>query len=139
VAEAAGEHLAAVSPELGGKAPFIVMDDVDVESAACHALTARFQNNGQVGTCNERTYVHRSFFDQFIDRYVTLVGELKLGDPPAEETDLGPKVSNDELEKVERMVEEAKMQGATAIGPASPASMVATGTNPQCSPLNATT
>jgi lactaldehyde dehydrogenase/glycolaldehyde dehydrogenase len=46
-----------VSLELGGQAPFIVMDDVVVDSTARHTLTARFQNNGQACTCNERTYV----------------------------------------------------------------------------------
>jgi lactaldehyde dehydrogenase / glycolaldehyde dehydrogenase len=112
IAAAAAVNLAAVSLELGGKAPFIVMDDADVESAARHALTARFQNNGQVCTCNERTYVHRRVYDQFVERYVTLARELKLGDPLDDRTDLGPKVTEEELVKVERMVQRAREQGA---------------------------
>jgi lactaldehyde dehydrogenase/glycolaldehyde dehydrogenase len=115
IAAGAATNLAAVSLELGGKAPFIVMDDVDVDSAARHALTARFQNNGQVCTCNERTYVHRRVFDQFVERYATLARQLRLGDPFAEDTDLGPKVTGDELEKVERMVETARSQGADVV------------------------
>jgi len=115
VAAGAAENLAAVSLELGGKAPFIVMDDVDVDSAARHALTARFQNNGQVCTCNERTYVHRRVYEEFIDRYVALARELRLGDPFDEATDLGPKVTEEELEKVERMVERAREQGAEVL------------------------
>jgi lactaldehyde dehydrogenase / glycolaldehyde dehydrogenase len=115
IAAGAAENLAAVSLELGGKAPFIVMDDVDVDSAARHALTARFQNNGQVCTCNERTYVHRRIFDEFIDRYVALVCQLKIGDPFDEATDLGPKVTSEELEKVERMVATARQQGGDVL------------------------
>jgi lactaldehyde dehydrogenase/glycolaldehyde dehydrogenase len=115
IAAAAAEHLAAVSLELGGKAPFIVMDDVDVDSAARHALTARFQNNGQVCTCNERTYVHRRILDQFLDRYVALARQLRLGDPLDASTDLGPKVTQEELEKVERMVTTARAQGAEVL------------------------
>jgi lactaldehyde dehydrogenase/glycolaldehyde dehydrogenase len=111
IAAGAAEHLAAVSLELGGKAPFIVMDDADIDSAARHALTARFQNNGQVCTCNERTYVHRRVFDQFLDRYVALARQLRLGDPLASTTDIGPKVTEEELEKVERMVATARSQG----------------------------
>jgi lactaldehyde dehydrogenase/glycolaldehyde dehydrogenase len=109
---AAAGTIAVVSLELGGKAPFIVMDDVDIDNAARHALTARFQNNGQVCTCNERTYVHRRVFDQFVDRYVALARTLKLGDPFDNATDVGPKVTRDELAKVEHMVDRAREQGA---------------------------
>ena len=112
---AAADTIAVVSLELGGKAPFIVMDDVDVDIAARHALTARFQNNGQVCTCNERTYVHRRIFDAFIDRYVALARKLKLGDPLDEATDVGPKVTKVELEKIERMVAKARQQGAEVV------------------------
>jgi lactaldehyde dehydrogenase/glycolaldehyde dehydrogenase len=87
------------------------MDDADIDSAGRHALTARFQNNGQVCTCNERTYVHRRVYDGFVDRYVALTRELKLGDPFDEATDLGPKVTREELEKVEQMVDRVREQG----------------------------
>jgi lactaldehyde dehydrogenase / glycolaldehyde dehydrogenase len=115
IAVGAAVNLAAVSLEVGGKAPFIVMDDADIESAARHALTARFQNNGQVCTCNERTYVHRRVYAEFIDRYVALARELRLGDPLDERTDLGPKVTHEELEKVEQMVDRACEQGAEVL------------------------
>jgi lactaldehyde dehydrogenase/glycolaldehyde dehydrogenase len=112
---AAAGNVTVVSLELGGKAPFIVMDDVDVESAARHALTARFQNNGQVCTCNERTYVHRKVYDRFLERYVALARRLKLGDPFDEATDLGPKITRSELEKIEAMVARARTQGAQVV------------------------
>jgi lactaldehyde dehydrogenase/glycolaldehyde dehydrogenase len=112
---AAAGNVTVVSLELGGKAPFIVMDDVDVENAARHALTARFQNNGQVCTCNERTYVHRRIYDQFVERYVALARALKLGDPFDEATDVGPKITRVELEKIEKMVANARKQGAEVV------------------------
>ena len=112
---AAADNFTTVSLELGGKAPFIVMDDVDVEMAARHALTARFQNNGQVCTCNERTYVHRAVYEEFLDRYVTLAKQLRVGDPLQDATDLGPKVTKDELEKVEQMVDRARGAGAEVV------------------------
>ncbi|MDB5860385.1 MAG: aldehyde dehydrogenase [Ramlibacter sp.] len=109
---AAAGNVTVVSLELGGKAPFIVMDDVDVDSAARHALTARFQNNGQVCTCNERIYVHRRIYERFLERYVALARRLKVGDPFDEATDLGPKITRVELEKIEAMVARAREQGA---------------------------
>jgi lactaldehyde dehydrogenase/glycolaldehyde dehydrogenase len=112
---AAADNIAVVSLEMGGKAPFIVMDDVDVGIAARHALTARFMNNGQVCTCNERTYVHRRIFDEFVARYIKLARKLKLGDPLDEATDIGPKVTKVELEKIERMVAKARQQGAEVV------------------------
>jgi lactaldehyde dehydrogenase/glycolaldehyde dehydrogenase len=112
---AAAGNVTVVSLELGGKAPFIVMDDVDVDSAARHALTARFMNNGQVCTCNERTYVHRRVYDQFLERYVALAKRLKLGDPFDAATDVGPKITLAELEKIEKMVATARAQGAQVV------------------------
>ena len=112
---AAAENITVVSLELGGKAPFIVMDDADLDLAVRNALTARFVNCGQVCTCNERTYVHRRVYDQFLDRYVELAGKLRLGDPLRTDIDLGPKVNKPELEKIERMVARAQEQGAQVV------------------------
>jgi len=113
IAAGAAENLAAVSLELGGKAPFIVT--TWTSTAPRHALTARFQNNGQVCTCNERTYVHRRVFDQFLDRYAALAHQLRVDDPLDDATDLGPKVTREELEKVEQMVANASQQGAEIV------------------------
>jgi lactaldehyde dehydrogenase/glycolaldehyde dehydrogenase len=112
---AASENITVVSLELGGKAPFIVMDDADVELAARNAIHARFVNCGQVCTCNERTYIHRKVFDQFLERYIALASKLRLGDPMRTDIDLGPKVNQIELEKLERMVARAREQGAEIV------------------------
>jgi lactaldehyde dehydrogenase/glycolaldehyde dehydrogenase len=112
ILEAAAQNITVVSLELGGKAPFIVMDDANMDLAVRNAITARFVNCGQVCTCNERTYVHRRVYDQFLERYTEMAGKLRLGDPMRTDIDLGPKVNQMELEKLERMVARAREQGA---------------------------
>ena len=109
---AASENITPVSLELGGKAPFIVMDDANLDVAVRNAIHARFVNCGQVCTCNERTYVHRRVYDQFIERYVGMAGRLRVGNPMRTDIDIGPKVNQVELEKLERMVARAREQGA---------------------------
>jgi lactaldehyde dehydrogenase / glycolaldehyde dehydrogenase len=109
---AAAENITVVSLELGGKAPFIVMDDANLDLAVRNALHARFVNCGQVCTCNERTYVQRRVYDQFVERYVSAAGKLRLGNPMRTDIDLGPKVNQIEVEKLERMVARAQEQGA---------------------------
>lgn len=112
---AAAENITVVSLELGGKAPFIVMDDADMDAAVRNAIHARFVNCGQVCTCNERLYVHRRIYDEFLDRYAGMASKLRLGDPMRTDIDLGPKVNHTELEKLERMVSRAQEQGAQVV------------------------
>lgn len=106
-----------VSLELGGKAPLIVFEDADLDHAAQLAFEARFWNCGQVCTCNERTYVHSSVHDRFVELLTEKIRGLQVGDPMDELTQMGPKVSSDEWDKVSQMVDQAVSQGATvAIG-----------------------
>jgi lactaldehyde dehydrogenase / glycolaldehyde dehydrogenase len=111
----AAENVTVVSLEMGGKAPFIVMDDSDLASAVKIAVSSRFVNCGQVCICNERTYVHRAIAKDFVAAFVDEVKKLKLGNPLADGTSIGPKVNRDELEKVERYVNEARDNGATVL------------------------
>jgi lactaldehyde dehydrogenase/glycolaldehyde dehydrogenase len=109
----AAENITPVSLELGGKAPFIVLEDADLDAAVENAVNARFWNCGQVCTCNERTYVHRDLYDEFVERFVESAGSLRMGDPMREDVQMGPKVSEAELVKVESFVEDAVRQGAS--------------------------
>jgi lactaldehyde dehydrogenase/glycolaldehyde dehydrogenase len=111
---AAAPTLKEVRLELGGKAPFIVLADADLELAASAAVEARFLNAGQVCTCNERTYVHEAVYDRFIELVSEKMRAIKVGDPSREDTSMGPKISAAELEKVERIVAKALQQGARA-------------------------
>ncbi len=112
IMQAAAGNLVPVSLELGGKAPLIVMEDADLDLAVASAVTSRFMNCGQVCICNERMLVHESIHDAFVERFVEAASRLRLGDPLEETTDLGPKVSLPELEKVERITAEAIAAGA---------------------------
>ena len=115
VLQAAAEHITPVSLELGGKAPFIVMDDADLDIAVTSALTSRYMNNGQVCICNERTYVHSSVYPEFLERYLEGVKALRVGDPNDESTDVGPKVNRQELDKVASLVNQARADGASVL------------------------
>lgn len=111
----ASAHLTPVSLELGGKAPFIVMADADLDMAVRSALTSRYMNCGQVCICNERTFVERPIYDAFVERFIAESRKLKIGDPMEDSTDLGPKVSLAELEKVEARVADAVSAGAQVL------------------------
>lgn len=110
---ASAGNIIPVSLELGGKAPFVVLEDADLDAAVKNAVNARFWNCGQVCTCNERTYVHRSVYEEFIERFVELASSLRMGDPMSEEVQMGPKVSKMEVEKVEAAVRGAVEGGAS--------------------------
>jgi lactaldehyde dehydrogenase/glycolaldehyde dehydrogenase len=115
VMRAAADNITVVSLELGGKAPFIVMDDAKVDLAVKMAVSSRFRNCGQVCICNERTYIHRAIWDEFTEKLLDAVSGLRVGDPMAPGTDLGPKVSRVELEKVDAAVKQAVSEGAEVL------------------------
>ena len=112
---AAAENIVPVSLELGGKAPFIVLDDANLASAVANAVDARFWNCGQVCTCNERTYVQRSVYDEFVERFVDAASSLRMGNPTRDDVQMGPKVNEPELTKVKAFVKRAVEQGAEVV------------------------
>jgi len=112
IMSSAAGNLTAVSLELGGKAPFIVMDDADMEHAVAAAVTSRYMNCGQVCVCNERTLVHHSRYDEFVERFIAMTRTLTVGDPMKTTTDIGPKISSRERDKVEKMLAKAVADGA---------------------------
>jgi lactaldehyde dehydrogenase / glycolaldehyde dehydrogenase len=111
----AAEKVMAVSLELGGKAPVLVFPDADLDLAVGKAFEARFWNCGQVCTCNERTYVHASLHDEFVARFVERARAIELGDPADDGTQLGPKVSAPEWDKVKGLVDGAVAAGAQVV------------------------
>ncbi len=110
---AASENLAHVQLELGGKAPFIVFEDADIDQAVEGALHSRFDNCGQVCTCNERMYVHQDIYDVFMKKFLARVKDLKVGDPFDENSDIGPKVNKNELAHMQELVQKSLEEGAT--------------------------
>lgn len=108
----AAQNLTHVQLELGGKAPCIIFEDADLEAAVEGALHSRFDNCGQVCTCNERMYVQEGIYDAFMEKFLARVKELKVGDPMLEETDLGPKMNAAEVKNMERLVALSVEEGA---------------------------
>ena len=113
IARNAAQNLTHVQLELGGKAPFIVFEDADIDAAVDAALHSRFDNCGQVCTCNERMYVHEGIYDRFMDKFIGKTKALKVGDPMLDDTDMGPKVNKSELEHMEHLVSVSVKEGAT--------------------------
>ncbi|MDO6763639.1 aldehyde dehydrogenase [Agarivorans sp. 1_MG-2023] len=113
IVRAASDNLAHVQLELGGKAPFIVLEDANIDAAVDAALGSKFDNCGQVCTCNERLYVHQAIYDQFMEKFVAKVKAIIVGDPMHEDSDMGPKVSAKELANMEAMTAKALEEGAT--------------------------
>lgn len=110
----AASDLKVVRLELGGKAPFLVMEDADIDAAVAAAVTARYTNCGQICTCNERMYLHRAIADEFLDKFVAASLALSIGDPLGE-VDIGPKVSGIEVDKVADLVDRAVAGGANVL------------------------
>ncbi|MEN1677959.1 MAG: aldehyde dehydrogenase [Planctomycetota bacterium] len=111
----AADRLTAVRLELGGKAPFILLADGDIDKAVDAAVVSRHLNSGQVCTCPERFYIHDAVYDEFVDKYCTRVSALRLGDPMDETTDIGPKVNAEETSRLEQMVSAAASDGARVV------------------------
>jgi betaine-aldehyde dehydrogenase len=115
IAELASSMVKRVTLELGGKAPFVVFADADIEAAARGAIPAAFMNTGQDCTAATRIYVQSEVFDQFLSRLTELTQTLKFGQPFAEDTDIGPLTSETQRLKVHGFVEEARQQGIKVV------------------------
>ncbi|WP_010168553.1 aldehyde dehydrogenase [Candidatus Epulonipiscium viviparus] len=115
VFKAAAENVVDVHLELGGKAPFIVMDDADIDKAARCAAVARYDNCGQICTCNERMYVHEKVYDEFKNKFVEHSKKYIVGDPTDANTTIGPKVSKAEVAKLKEMKEKSIEQGGKVV------------------------
>jgi betaine-aldehyde dehydrogenase len=116
VMKAAADSLKRVHMELGGKAPLVVFADADLEAAAQGAVCGGLVNTGQDCTAATRVYVQRSIYQQFLDRYLELVGQVRVGNPSAQTTDMGPLVSAAQLERVQRLVGTARGEGIFRTG-----------------------
>ncbi len=109
----AANNLAHVQLELGGKAPFIAFEDADIDEAVEAALWSRFDNCGQVCTCNERMYIHEDIYDKFMEQFMAKVKAIKVGAPFDSTSDMGPKINKSELRHMEELVRISLEEGAT--------------------------
>jgi betaine-aldehyde dehydrogenase len=114
--------------ELGGKAPFVVFDDADLQAAVRGAVAGSLINTGQDCTAATRAYVHRSLFDDFVEGVADLMGSVRLGPTRDEDTDQGPLASFRQRDKVAAMVDRAVGEGTKAVtGGRVPGGALATG------------
>jgi len=101
--------------ELGGKAPFIVWRDADMEWALKCAIWARFWNCGQTCISSERMYLDETIKESFLGHFVKAAKSLRIGAPTASTTDLGPMVSRKERGTSEHFIELAQNEGSKII------------------------
>ncbi|MFD9408350.1 gamma-aminobutyraldehyde dehydrogenase [Streptomyces sp. NPDC059989] len=127
VAEIATATVKRLHLELGGKAPFLVFDDADLEAAAHGAVAASLINTGQDCTAATRAYVQRPLHDAFVARVAELMETVRLGDPFAATTDLGPLVSHAQRDRVAGFVERARGYATVVTGGEIPGGELATG------------
>ncbi|MFD3530906.1 gamma-aminobutyraldehyde dehydrogenase [Streptomyces sp. NPDC058664] len=120
VAEIATATVKRLHLELGGKAPFVVFDDADLEAAAHGAVAASLINSGQDCTAATRAYVQRPLFDAFVARVAELMETVRLGDPFEPTTDLGPLVSHRHRDSVAGFVERARAYATVVTGGEAP-------------------
>ncbi|QCS53411.1 aldehyde dehydrogenase [Priestia flexa] len=113
VMEAAAKNITKVNLELGGKAPAIVTKHANLDVAVKSIKASRLTNAGQACTNAERVYVHEDVAEEFIKKMTQEMSNVKIGNPLTDENvEMGPLVSKERLETVEKMVENAVKQGA---------------------------
>ncbi|MFJ8050710.1 NADP-dependent succinic semialdehyde dehydrogenase [Streptomyces luteogriseus] len=115
VASTAGEMIKKTVLELGGSDPFVVMPSADIDRAAKVAVTARVQNNGQSCIAAKRFIVHTDVYDAFAERFAAGMKALKVGDPMADDTEVGPLASEQGLRDLEELVDDAVRSGAQVL------------------------
>jgi succinate-semialdehyde dehydrogenase/glutarate-semialdehyde dehydrogenase len=104
-----------LSLELGGNAPFIVFDDADIDSAVEGVMASKYRNAGQTCVCANRIYVQDAVYDEFINKFATQVGRLKVGNGFEEDVTQGPLIEAAAIDKVKRHVADAIAKGGKVI------------------------
>ena len=113
IARVTGERLAKVCLELGGKNPFVVCDDADLDAAAKAAALSAYSNAGQRCAAGSRIIVFDAAYDEFKARLLDITEAQSVG--PGDDDDLGPVINERQLENMLRHVRQAKEKGATVL------------------------
>ncbi len=113
IVQAAG--LKKFSMELGGKSPFVIFDDANLERALDAAVFMIFSNNGERCTAGSRILVQQSIYTDFAAKFVERAKRIKVGDPLDEATTIGPMISQGHLAKVRSYIELGSKEGATLL------------------------
>ena len=114
VAAAAAPNLTPTSFELGGKSPFVIFADADLDASVAQAV-GQFDNAGQVCLAGTRLLVEDRLYDAFVERFLERAGAIRQGDPREEATDLGPLITREHFDRVDGFVRRAHAAGARAL------------------------
>lgn len=109
------DTLKKMSLELGGHAPFIIHADADIDAAVEGLMAAKFRNNGQVCIAPNRIFVHKSIKDDVLKQLTEKVEALKVGNGLNEDTNVGPLIREDAIDKIKKQIINATDKGATLV------------------------
>ncbi|MCZ4352510.1 aldehyde dehydrogenase [Roseovarius aestuarii] len=115
VLENSKNNFAEVSLELGGKSPFIVFDDANIESAVNASVAGIFGAAGQSCVAGSRLYLHEDIADDFLDSMIAMARDIRIGDPLADETQMGPLCTQGQLEHIKAEVAHAQSEGGAVL------------------------
>lgn len=115
IMQAASNTLKPISLELGGKSPNIIFEDADIESAVNGSMFGIYFAQGQVCAAGSRLFVQESIYDKFMSEYVSKVQKIRIGDPLNPATQMGPQVSEEQLERIEYYVNAGLEEGAKIV------------------------
>ena len=115
VGEAAGRNLKRTILELGGNSPLVVLEDADIEAASSAGAWGSFIHQGQVCLAVSRHLVHESIADDYVKALAERASHLPVGNPDKEEVALGPIINENQVRRVERIVEDSVSQGARIV------------------------
>lgn len=111
----ASGNILRTSMELGGNAPFVVLDSADLDAAVAGAAMAKMRNIGEACTAANRFIVHSSLAEEFSAKFAEALGAMKVGDGLVEGSQVGPIISERALDNIESMVIEAETDGARVL------------------------
>lgn len=112
ISTVAGKHFKRTALELGGNAPFVVLEDADIDQAVDAAIFGKFLHQGQICMITNRFIIHKKHYEQFTEKFVKRAKNLPYGDPLNKDTVIGPLINETQLEKAIANVKKAKNAGA---------------------------
>lgn len=112
LASLAGAHMKRVTMELGGHAPVVVFDDIDVERVADALAAFKFRNAGQVCVSPTRLYIQQNAYERFVARFIAKTLTIKVGDGLGQGVEMGPLAHARRVPAMERFIDDANRRGA---------------------------
>ncbi|MHC3757814.1 aldehyde dehydrogenase family protein [Staphylococcus succinus] len=113
IMEKASKDFKKVSLELGGKSPYIILEDADLDKAADAAVHKVVDNSGQVCIAGSRTIVPESVKDAFIEKVKEKMSDIKVGDPQDATVDMGPVINSKQFNQIQEFIKIGAQEGAT--------------------------